>query len=83
MIRRVTEYIIVCDAERFGLECIGTQGGHAFGSFTQAECAEAAEREGWKKVTSRCWLCQRCAEREEKKKRASYSGSTTGEEVDG
>ena len=71
MIRRVTEYIIVCDAERFGLECTGSPGGHAFGSFTQAECAESAEREGWKKVTSRCWLCPRCAECEDKKNAAA------------
>lgn len=67
MIRRVTEYIIVCDAERFGMECIGSTGGNAFGSFTQAECAESAERYGWKRVSARCWLCPQCAEREQRK----------------
>jgi hypothetical protein len=71
MIRRVTEYVIVCDAERFRLECCGAYGGHAFGSFTQDECAESAAREGWVKITARCWLCPPCAKREEQKREAT------------
>lgn len=62
MIRRVAEYVIVCDSERV----LGYQRceayGYAFSSVTLADCATSASREGWQQVSKRLWLCPRCAD---------------------
>lgn len=53
MIRRITEYIIVCDGDRVLVRqrCDGS--GHAFGSITQADCAESAIKYGWRQLSPR------------------------------
>lgn len=60
MIRRVVEYIIVCDARRFGLECFA--GAHAYDARAYEECEQGARRDKWKQMSKRLWLCPRCAE---------------------
>lgn len=61
MIRRVTEYIIVCDGDRVldRQRCDGR--GHAFSSATQPDCAESAIKYGWRQLSPRLWLCPDCA----------------------
>lgn len=61
MIRRVTECVIVCDGDRVlsRQRCDGS--GHAFSSYTAAECAEAATKDGWRQLSPRIWLCPQCA----------------------
>ncbi len=61
MIRRVIEYMIICDAR----ECVIDEYGaaSAFGSPTLTDCAEIAARLGWKQVSARLWLCPDCAEK--------------------
>lgn len=72
MIRRVVEYIIVCDAKRFGMECFS--GAHAYNAVAYEECEQGARRDGWKQMSRRLWLCPRCAEelreREAKEKKS-------------
>lgn len=62
MIRRVTEYVIVCDADRLGSPCMEV-GGTAFGSLTMTAAIEDATEHHWKQISKRFWLCPRCAER--------------------
>ena len=63
MIRRVVEYIVVCD----GPNCPCGSGSCAYGSRTKAECEEAARQDGWVQVSKRKWYCQTCAMRRHKK----------------
>lgn len=60
MIRRVIEYVIVCDGERVLTkpQCEGF--GHAFSSETANDCAESAKAEGWKQISPKLWLCPKC-----------------------
>lgn len=63
MIRRVTEYVIVCDADRIMTTECQSIGGTAFNSQTMAECAESAKQDGWHQVSKRLWLCPYCTKR--------------------
>lgn len=67
MIRKVVEYMIVCDA---GERCVvdGNGNATAFGSPTLTDCAEQATEHGWKRVSARLWLCPDCANEVEKSK---------------
>lgn len=61
MIRRVVEYVIVCDAKSISGEECPEIGGTAFGSPTMADCATSATEYRWKKISKRLWLCPQCA----------------------
>lgn len=62
MIRRVIEYIIICDSERVGLgECY--HGATAFNAAHYEECEQYARRDKWKQISKRMWLCPNHAEK--------------------
>jgi hypothetical protein len=65
MIRKVVEYMIICDA---GERCVVDGFGHAtaFGSPTQKDCAEQAAEHGWRQISVRRWLCPDCVNKIEK-----------------
>lgn len=57
MIRRLVEYVIVCDAKP---EC-PSRSNVAYGSPTLSDCESVATQYGWKRISSRRWLCPNCA----------------------
>lgn len=66
MIRRVVEYIIICDMKT---RCVDGYGNStAFSSMTAKDCAESATRHGWKQLSARLWLCPDCVRKAERAK---------------
>lgn len=56
MIHRVVEYVISCDGLRLrGVEC-SQYGSTAYGDRAAADCAVSATKDGWVRVTKRCFI---------------------------
>lgn len=72
MIRRVVEYVIVCDAPKQN-DCWEST---AFGSSSADDCAEMAKKHDWRQVSARLWLCPDCA------KKAKHDEQDDGESVE-